>query len=85
MRHCCIIGGAGFIGSHIVKKLISRERQITVIGRNLSPSRILPGGVRYVAGDFGSKHFLDYPEILRDNSEDHVSAAQCPESLNTYP
>jgi len=58
MRHCCIIGGTGFIGSHIVKKLISRKRQITVIGRNLSPSRILPGSVRYVAGDFGSKHFL---------------------------
>jgi UDP-glucose 4-epimerase len=58
MRHCCIIGGTGFIGSHIVEKLISRERQITVIGRNLGPSRILPSSVRYVAGDFGAKHFL---------------------------
>ena len=58
MKHCCIIGGTGFIGSHIVNKLISRKRQITVIGRNLSPSRPLPGSVRYVAGDFGEKHFL---------------------------
>jgi UDP-glucose 4-epimerase len=58
MRHCCVIGGTGFIGSHIVKKLVSRERQVTVVGRNLSPSRALPNNVRYVAGDFGVKQFL---------------------------
>lgn len=58
MRHCCVIGGTGFIGSHIVKKLVSRERQITVVGRNSNPSRVLPSSARYVAGDFGSKHFL---------------------------
>ena len=67
MRHCCIIGGTGFIGSHIVKKLISRGRQITVIGRKSSPSRTLPDAVRYVAGDFGRKHFL--MDVLRGVNE----------------
>lgn len=58
MKHYCIIGGAGFIGSHIVEKLISLKRQITVIGRRNSPLRKLPEGTRYVSGDYGSKNFL---------------------------
>jgi UDP-glucose 4-epimerase len=58
MKHYCIIGGAGFIGSHVVQLLVSRGSQITVIGRNSKPSRILPEGVRYIAGDYGNKNLL---------------------------
>ena len=39
-------------------KLIYEPRGGSYAARNLSPSRPLPGNVRYVAGDFGSKHFL---------------------------
>ena len=67
MRHCCIIGGTGFIGSYVVEMLVSRKRQITVIGRNLVPSRILPKGVRYVAGNYGEKNFL--MDVLRGVNE----------------
>ena len=67
MIHCCIIGGTGFIGSHVVEKLLSQERQITVVGRNPVPSRILPEGVRYIAHDYGDLTFL--MEVLKDVDE----------------
>ena len=57
MRHCCIIGGTGFIGSHLVNLLV-QDRRLTVIGRNPQPSRALPPGVRYLAGDYGDSYFL---------------------------
>ena len=67
MRHCCVIGGSGFIGSHIVEKLTLRKRQITVIGRNALPSRKLPESVHYVPGDYGKKNFL--MDVLRGVDE----------------
>lgn len=67
MRHCCVIGGSGFIGSNIVEKLTFQKRRITVIGRNVSPSRKLPEGIHYVSGDYGKKNFLT--DVLRGVDE----------------
>ncbi len=67
MRHCCIIGGTGFIGSAVVELLLKRGRQITVIGRNPIPSRTLPECVRYFSGDYGDQNFLK--EVLYDVDE----------------
>ena len=58
MKHCCIIGGAGFIGYHIVERLIRLKGRITVIGRSPFPSGKFPEGVRYLTGDYGEKGFL---------------------------
>jgi UDP-glucose 4-epimerase len=58
MKHCCIIGGTGFIGSHLVNLLLARNRRLTVIGRNPAPTRALPPGVHYLAGDYGDNYFL---------------------------
>lgn len=55
---CCIIGGSGFIGQHLVKVLTEQGKNVIVIGRNTISSRILPEGVRYFSGDFGDKDFL---------------------------
>lgn len=67
MRHCCIIGGTGFIGAAVIKLLISQERKITVIGRSPFPIRSFPEGVRYIAGDYGDQDFLI--KVLRDVDE----------------
>lgn len=59
MKQCCVIGGTGFIGSHLVEILLRQGRQLTVVGRNSHPSRRLPEGVRYLAGDYGDRFFLN--------------------------
>jgi UDP-glucose 4-epimerase len=58
MKRCCIIGGTGFIGSYLVPLLQSSGRELTVIGRNSRPTRLLPEGVRYLSGDYGDAGFL---------------------------
>jgi UDP-glucose 4-epimerase len=67
MRHTCVIGGAGFIGRHLVEILLARGRVITVVGRSTVPSRPLPKEVRYVSGDYGDATFLR--EVLKDVHE----------------
>lgn len=56
--HCCVIGGSGFIGQHVVKILMKQGRTLTVIGRNRLPTRTLPAKVRYIAGNYNDKYFL---------------------------
>ncbi len=58
MKHCCVIGGAGFLGSHVVEALALRQRRVTVVGRTPSPARPLPRGVQYIPGDYGERTFL---------------------------
>ena len=71
MRSCCIIGGTGFIGSHVVRRLVSK-REIIVIGKERIPSRPLPEGVLYCPGNYGNRKFLT--GILKD-VDDIISLA----------
>lgn len=58
VKHCCVIGGTGFIGSNVVDALLTTDRKVSIIGRNPHPPRRLPPGVAYYPGDFGNKDFL---------------------------
>jgi UDP-glucose 4-epimerase len=51
---CCVIGGAGFVGAHVTRRLALTDREVVVIGRRRKPETPLPPSVRYVAGDFGN-------------------------------
>ncbi|WP_036303331.1 NAD-dependent epimerase/dehydratase family protein [Methylotenera sp. L2L1] len=53
-----VIGGGGYIGSHLVLQLLKTERQVTVLGRSPIPPNKLPDGVVYVAGDFGQHELI---------------------------
>jgi UDP-glucose 4-epimerase len=38
MKHICVIGGSGFIGGYVVRRLLATGRKVTVVGRkNISP------------------------------------------------
>ena len=52
-----IIGGAGYIGAHLVPQLMAAGRHITVLGRSPKPKYELPMGVVYLEGDF-AQHTL---------------------------
>ena len=64
---CCIIGGTGFIGHHLVTLLSKQRHNLIVIGRSKTPSRVLPKDVKYIVGDYGDTFFLN--RILRDVDE----------------
>ncbi len=55
---CCVIGGSGFIGSHLAPLLAASGRELTVVGRSASPIRKLPPGTRYVCGHYGDQQLL---------------------------
>jgi len=59
MKHCCVIGGDGFIGTWLVDRLVKHDRKVTIIDRNPEPERIHPEAARYIAGDYGQKSLLD--------------------------
>ncbi len=60
-----VIGGAGFIGAHLVPMLIATGRRVTVLGRSATPRNKLPEGATYVADDFG-RH-----DLIRDLLDRH--------------
>lgn len=47
-----VIGGAGYIGAHLVPQLVASGRGVTVLGRSRNLRYVLPAGVDYVVGDF---------------------------------
>jgi len=53
-----IIGGAGYIGAHLVQQLVAKGRQVTVLGRSPAPRFMLPEDVDYIVGDFAQHDML---------------------------
>ena len=58
-----ILGGQGFIGQNLCKKLLSEGHEVTVLEKQVNFSRIIPN-VKYVEGDFLDKS--TYEEYLKD-------------------
>lgn len=49
---CLVIGGNGFIGSHVVDELVVMGHEVTVLDRFSRPQKYESSPVRKVAGDF---------------------------------
>ncbi len=76
----CVTGGAGFIGSHLVRRLVQRGDEVTIIDNLLTGSLANLDGVlddvRFVRMDL-SKPDPDLPEVLR--------GAECVFHLAAFP
>lgn len=55
---CLIIGGAGYLGSHIARLLVETGRDVYVLGRHADPIRELPRKVTYIACDINNRELL---------------------------
>ena len=55
MKNYLVTGGAGFIGSHLIKRLISEGNRVTTID-NLSTGfkKNVPSGAKFIKGDCGN-------------------------------
>lgn len=57
MKNVLVTGGGGFIGKGVVRQLVNRGCQVTVVGRNPYPA-LAKLGVRCLQGDIQDKSFL---------------------------
>ncbi len=57
-RDTLVIGGAGYIGAHLVPELLAAGRRVTVLGRRTAPEYKLPQGAAYVTGDFAWRDLM---------------------------
>jgi len=79
-----VIGGAGYIGSHLIPQLIASGRQVTVLSRRVVPNNNLPEGVSYVAGDFAELELIS--QLLDDHQEViHLAYATVPNTSFENP
>lgn len=79
-----VIGGAGYIGFHLIPKLVSAGRKVTVLGRSKSPRYELPINVDYVAGDF-SQHGLICDLLDKHQEVIHLAYATVPNTSFDNP
>ena len=56
---CCVIGGTGFIGTHLVHALVETGRDILVVGRKERGLISLPEKVEYLQGDIRNQEFIN--------------------------
>lgn len=58
-----LLGGQGFIGQNLCKKLLSEGHSVTVLEKQINLTRVIPN-IKYVEGDFLDKS--TYSEYLKD-------------------
>lgn len=79
-----VIGGAGYIGAHLVPQLIATGRRVTVLGRSVMPKYDLPEGVEYMPGDF-SQHDLVCRLLDEHQEVVHLAYATVPNTSFENP
>ena len=56
---CCVIGGAGFIGTHVTRLLAESGRDVVVLDSRGQASPQLPARVSFVSGDYGDRAVVE--------------------------
>ena len=72
MSACLVVGGGGFVGSHLVRLLAGRGRRLIVAGRSPRARFPLPDNVRYVQLDPNNLSAL---QVLMDECDEIIDLA----------
>lgn len=80
-----VIGGSGFIGSHVVDALLARGLDVSVLDRVPERYRPLPAGVEYIAGELGNRGELE--RVLSGGVDyvAHLASSTLPKTSNDDP
>ena len=76
---CCVIGGTGFIGTHVTRLLAESGRDVVVLDSRGPSDTQLPNRVRLVSGDYGDRAVIQ--DVLRGVDEViHLAYATVPQT-----
>jgi UDP-glucose 4-epimerase len=80
-----VLGGSGFLGSHIVDKFLSEKHDVAVY--DLSPERFRrsPSGIQFLTGDFGDVGALGNLIATGFDAVIHCVGTTTPKSSNDSP
>ncbi len=79
-----VIGGAGFIGSHVVDSLLARGFRVRVYDRRPEPFRAPLKGVEYIHGDIADTTSL-YEALSGVEAVIHLTSVTVPSTSNLDP
>ena len=79
-----VIGGGGFIGTHLVLTLLSKGQNVRVIEHSKREKSINHPNLEWIAGDYGNKNFLEY-SLKEVDLIFHLSSTTQPQTSNVNP
>jgi UDP-glucose 4-epimerase len=80
-----VLGGSGFLGSHIVDKFLREKHDVTVYDLYPERFRRSPAGVKFVTGDFGNVGALDELIATGFDAVIHCVGTTTPKTSNESP
>lgn len=80
-----VVGGSGFLGSHIVDKFLSERHDVTVYDLYPERFRRSPAGIKFVTGDFGNVGALSELIATGFDAVIHCVSTTTPKSSNESP
>jgi UDP-glucose 4-epimerase len=80
-----VLGGSGFLGSHIVDKFLAEKHDVTVYDLYPERFRRSPSGIKFVTGDFGNVGALSELIATGFDAVIHCVSTTTPKSSNESP
>jgi UDP-glucose 4-epimerase len=80
-----VLGGSGFLGSHIVDKFLAERHDVAVYDLYPERFRRSPAGIKFYTGDFGNVGALDELIATGFDAVIHCVSTTTPKSSNESP
>ena len=80
-----VLGGSGFLGSHIVDKFLAQKHDVTVYDLYPERFRRSPSGIKFFTGDFGNVGALSELIATGFDGVIHCVSTTTPKSSNESP